>query len=41
MNEPKGFHIEPFLWLKGTLKGGIEPFRGSKYVALIEHFMVL
>jgi len=33
-----GFYIEP----KGTLfKEFIEPFRGSKYVALIEHFKVL
>jgi len=43
MNEPKMFHIEPFSWLQRTLKGSyywtlyicIEPFRDSKYVALL------
>jgi len=50
MNEPKWFHIEPFSWFQRTpqasvliiepLKMVIEPFRGSKYVALIEPFLL-
>jgi len=50
MNEPKGFYKGHFPWLQRTLrvlvieplKKGfcIEPFRGSKYVALIEPFLL-